>query len=224
MSTSSSDTRQSAASRPARARRSTVLARRPLLAYRTIDLVDAAMVGVALGVVFWAWSLVYNAPSEAMSTLFAPLAGLWYSPWLLAGVVGGLLVRRPGAALIAEVVAASVEAIIGSQWGWSTLIAGGLQGIGVELALALFLWRRFGPGVAMLAGFLAAAFEVVGYEWHAYYADWSWSFKLAYLGIFGVSGALVAGLGGLALVRALARTGAVNAMPPGQEELERTAR
>lgn len=203
--------------------RRTVLASRPLLQFRTVDLVTAAMLGVAFGVVFWLWDLVYNAPSEAMGALFAPLAGLWYSPWLLAGVVGGLLIRRPGAALITELVAASVEALIGSQWGWSTLISGTLQGLGVEIVLALFLWRRFGPVTAMLAGFAAAAFETVFYEWHLYYADFSWGFKFAYLGIFGLSGAVVAGLGGLAIVRALAKTGAVNAMPPGQEELDRPA-
>lgn len=203
--------------------RSTVLASRPLLAFRTVDLVSAAMLGVAFGVVFWAWGLVYNAPSEAMGAVFAPLSGLWYSPWLLAGVVGGLLVRRPGAALITEVVAASVSALIGSQWGWLVLASGLLQGLGVELALALFAWKRFGPGAAMLAGFLAATFEVVFLEWHLYYADWTWTFKLAFLGFFGISGAVVAGLGGLALVRALARTGAVDAMPPGQEAAERAA-
>jgi energy-coupling factor transport system substrate-specific component len=203
-------------------RRGPVLATRPLLAFRTVDLVSAAMLGVAFGVVFWAWGLVYNGPSEAMAAIFAPLKGLWYGPWLIAGVVGGLLIRRPGAALITETVAASVSALIGTQWGWEVLASGVLQGLGVELALALFAWKRFGPGVAMLAGFLAAAFETVFLEWHLYYADWTWAFKLVYLGTFGVSGAVVAGLGGLALVRALAKTGAVNAMPAGQEELERT--
>lgn len=201
----------------------TVLASRPLLAFRTVDLVSAAMLGVAFGVVFWAWGLVYNAPSEAMGTIFAPLAGLWYSPWLVAGVVGGLLIRRPGAALITEVVAAVVSALIGTQWGWLVLASGVLQGLGVEIALALFAWKRFGPVVAMLAGLLAATLEVVFLEWHLYYADWTWAFKLAFLGIFGLSGAVVAGLGGLAIVRALAKVGAVGAMPAGQEEIERSA-
>jgi energy-coupling factor transport system substrate-specific component len=203
--------------------RPTVRASRPLAAYRTVDLVTAAMLGVGLGVVFWAWDLLYTAPSNALGAVFAPLTGLLGAPWLLAGVVGGLMVRRPGAALVTELVAASVEALIGNQWGWTTVISGGLQGLGVEVALALFLWRRFGVGVALLAGGLAAGFEVVFYEWHAYVADWTWSWKLAYLGFFALSGAVVAGLGGLAIVRALARTGAVRSMPPGQEELERTA-
>ncbi|HEU5043171.1 MAG TPA: ECF transporter S component [Nocardioidaceae bacterium] len=211
---------------PSRApvRRGRVLARRPLMSYRTIDLVTAALLGVGFGVVFWAWDQLYAAPSAALGAVFAPLTGLLGGPWLLAGVAGGLMVRRPGAALFTELVAASVEALIGSGWGWTTLISGGLQGLGVELVLALFLWRRFGAGVAMLAGLASAAFEVVGYEWWSYFADYAWSWKLVYLASFGVSGALVAGLGGLFIVRGLARAGAVNAMPPGQEELERTAR
>ena len=76
-------------------RRTTVLASRPLLGYRTVDLVSAAMLGVAFGVVFWAWSLVYNAPAAALYAVFPPLTALLAGPWLLAGVVAGLLVRRP---------------------------------------------------------------------------------------------------------------------------------
>ena len=142
-------------------RRITIPASRPLLRYRTIDLVIPAMVGVAFGVVFMGWDVVYIAPSAAIGAV--PLLGILGGPWLLAGVVGGLLVRRPGAALLTELIAAAVEAIPGTQWGWTTLISGTLQGLGVELALALFLWRRFGPGVAVLSGALAAAFEVVVY-------------------------------------------------------------
>ena len=205
-----------------RGRRTTVLAARPLLAFRTVDLVSAAMLGVAFGVVFWAWNLVYAATSGPLDALLAPATSILAGPWLLAGVVGGLLIRRPGAALMTEVVAASVSALIGNEWGWTTVLSGLLQGLGVELALALFAWRRFGPAVAMLAGALAATLEVVLYEWWTWQADFDWPFKLAYLFFFVVSGAVVAGLGGLAVVRALARLAAVNAMPPGQEELERT--
>lgn len=216
---------QSARSTPAgRRRRTTALAIRPLLAFRTVDLVTAAMLGVAFGVVFWAWNLVYAATSGPIGALVAPLTSILGGPWLLAGVVGGLLVRRPGAALMAEVVAASVSALIGNEWGWTTVVSGVVQGLGVEVALALFAWRRFGPGVAMLAGALAATAEVVLYEWWTFLADFDWVFKLLYLLFFVVSGALVAGLGGLATVRALAKLGAVNAMPPGKEELERPDR
>lgn len=198
------------------------LASRPLLKFRTVDLVSAAMLGVAFGVVFWAWTAFYQVASPGVESLARPLTGLFGGTWLLAGVVAGLLIRRPGAALIAEVLAAAVSALLGSSWGWTVLVSGVLQGLGVEIVLALFLWRSFGPLVAMAAGALAATLETVLFEWWVWYADFSWLWKLVYLGAFVTSGAVIAGLGGLAIVRLLARSGAVNAMPAGQEELERT--
>ena len=92
----------------------------------------------------------------------------------MAGVVGGLVVRRPGAALLCEVVAALVSMLPGTKWGASTLVAGVLQGLGAELAFAVLGYAVFGLGAAMLAGALSAPFEVV-YESATYYPDWAWT-------------------------------------------------
>ncbi len=186
-------------------------------AWRTIDLMTAAMIGVVFGVVYWGWSAAYTALSTPVSNLIGPLIGLLGGPWLIAGVVSGLVVRRPGAALLAELLAAAVEALIGNQWGWATLISGGLQGLGVEVALGLFLFRRFGWPVAALGGALAAVFEF-GYEWHAYWQGTTLGFRLGYVGFFALSGAVVAGIGGWLMTRALAASGAIDALPAAQEQ------
>jgi energy-coupling factor transport system substrate-specific component len=196
--------------------RATVLASRPLMAWRTIDLMTAALIGVSMGIVFWGWNLTYEFISAPFTAALAPLVGLLGGTWLLAGVLGGLIVRRPGAALLAELVAAAVSALLGNQWGWTTLYSGLLQGLGVELVLLVFAYRRFGLGVAMLAGAMAAAFETA-YEWNMYWTDWNTDWKLIYLGCFMLSGAVIAGIGGWLITRALARTGAIDALPPGQE-------
>jgi energy-coupling factor transport system substrate-specific component len=184
--------------------------------WRTIDLVTAAFIGVTFGVAYWGWSTAYDTLATPFTNFAGPSIGLLGGPWLIAGVVSGLVVRRPGAALYAEVLAAAVEALIGNHWGWTTLISGLLQGIGVEIALALFLFRRFTWPVAALGGALAALCEMF-YEWHEYWVDATLSFKLEYLGFFMLSGAVVAGFGGWALTRALAATGAIDALPAGQE-------
>ena len=206
--------------------RTTVLARRPLLSYRTIDLMTAALIGVVFGLVFWAWDALYSGPAGWLEGLAGPMGALIYGPWLLAGVVAGLLIRRPGAALFAETVAAVISAYLGNKWGWTVVLSGLLQGAGAELAFAAFRYRRFTVVVAALAGALAAAFEVIGYEWHNWYSaefGYDWEFRIWYLVCFAVSGIVVAGVGGWLLVRALARTGAIRALPPGQEEAERSA-
>lgn len=190
---------------------------RGLLAYRTIDLITVATLGVAFGVVFWGWGKLYEGLSTLAVFGYPPTAGLLGGPWLLAGVVGGIIIRRPGAALATELVAASIEAILpGNQWGMSVLASGFLQGLGAELIIAVFLYKRFGVVVAVLAGILAGSIESV-YEWHAYYPDWDLPYRLAHLGFFALSGAVVAGLGGWALTRALARAGVLDSFGPGRE-------
>lgn len=184
--------------------------------WRSIDLLTAAVIGVAFGVVYWGWSAAYTALSSPLSNLLGPAIGLLGGPWLIAGVVGGLVVRRPGAALFAEVLAAAVEALIGNSWGWATLVSGGLQGLGVEIVLAVFLYRRFGWVVAALGGALAASLETF-YEWFAYWQGTTVGFKLGYWFFFVLSGVVVAGLGGWALTRALAASGAIDALPAGRE-------
>ncbi len=141
--------------------------------------------------------------------------------WLTAGVVGGLIVRKPGAAFATEFIAAAVSTFIvgGTQWGFSVFASGFWQGLGAELIFLLFFYKRFGVVVAALAGALAAAFASV-YEWNAYWADWDLAYKLAYLGFFALSGVVVAGLGGFYLVRALARAGVLDAFRSGREQVD----
>lgn len=195
-------------------------ATRPLMRWRGVDLITAAMLAVAFGVVFWGFdTFIYPILSTATAG-FPPLGELMLGVWLLPAVVGGLVIRRPGAALFTELVAANVEMFLGNKWGAAVLLSAVLQGLGVELALALFRHRRFGVLVAVLAGVLAAVFEIVFYEWHSYVAAYSSAWKAIYLVCGMVSGAVIAGVGGWFLVRALARTGALNAFPPGQEVRE----
>ena len=198
----------------------TTLATRPLMGYRGVDLITAAMLAVAFGVMFWGFNTFIYPVLGTASAGFPPLGELMLGVWLVPAVVGGLVIRRPGAALFTELVAANISMYLGSQWGAAVLLSGLLQGLGVEVGLGLFRYRRFGVVVAMLGGVLAATFEIVFYEWYSFVAEYSTAWKAIFLGAGMVSGAVIAGVGGWALVRGLARTGALNAFPPGQETRE----
>jgi energy-coupling factor transport system permease protein len=198
----------------------TILATRPLMRWRGIDLITAAMLAVAFGVMFWGFdTFIYPILSTATAG-FPPAGELMLGVWLTPAVVGALVIRRPGAAVFTELVAANVELFLGNKWGAAVLLSAVLQGLGVELALALFRYRRFGVIVAVLGGVLAATFEIVFYEWYSYVAEYSVAWKVIYLGCGMLSGAVIAGVGGWALVRGLAGTGALSAFPPGQEVRE----
>ena len=192
------------------------------VAWRSVDLVTTAILGVALGVAFWGWDLLlYPAVSALLNTAFPPLASLTLGVWVLPAVVGGFVVRRPGAARLCEIVAATVEALLGNQWGLNVMISGALQALGVEIILAVFLWRGFRLGVAVLAGVLSAILELCCWEWWVYQGEYTVSMKLVALGCAVISCSAISGLGGWGLVRAMAATGALNAFPAGREHLIR---
>ena len=199
-----------------------ILASRPLMGWRTVDLLTIAFLGAAFGVAYWGWGILYNGPLSAIQFAFAPLGGLFAGTWFMAGVVGGLVVRRPGAALLCEVLAALVSMLPGTEWGATVLVSGIVQGLGCELVFALFGYSFFGPLVAVLAGAMAGPFAAA-YESTTWIQDWSLGWKLAYAGVLAFSGAVVAGLGGWALTRTLAAAGALNAFPAGQEAREHHA-
>ncbi|MCS6712517.1 ECF transporter S component [Brachybacterium sp. EF45031] len=191
------------------------LASRPLARHRTVDLMVTVAIGVAFGIAFLGYGALYTLLTP-LTTLFPPSVGILAGIWFLPAVLAGLIVRRPGAALLAEVIAAVVEMMLGAQWGWATVVSGLIQGGGVELVFALTAYRRFRLPVAIAAGMVAAAFEWV-YERFFYYQEFSTAAGLWLLLLFLVSGALLAGLLGWGLTRALAATGALNAFPPGRE-------
>ncbi len=194
----------------------------PLARWRTIDLLTCAFLGVAFGVAYWGWGLAYQAPSNAVSAGFPPLAALFAWPWLVAGIVGMLVIRRPGAAVFTELLAAVVSALIGTQWGLTTLVSGLVQGLGVEIGFAIFGYATFRWAPLLIGGFLGGAFEAV-YEWYSWFPAWSMGYKVAYLFLFGASVAIFGSLLSVGLTRSLAGAGALNPFPPGQEVREQSA-
>lgn len=200
----------------------TITASGPLTRWRTIDLLTCAFLGVAFGVAYWGWGLAYEAPSRAVSAGFPPLGALFAWPWLLAGIVGMLVIRRPGAAVFTELIAAIVSALVGTQWGLTTLVSGFVQGFGVELGFALFGYTLFRWAPLVIGGFLGGAFEAV-YEWYSYWPEWDFGYKLAYLFLFGGSVAIFGSIVAVAVTKLLARAGALGPFPPGQEAREKTA-
>ena len=187
--------------------------------WRVVDIVVASVVAVASGVIFWAWGLAWNALSLPLA--FLPgLSGLLAGGWLFAGVLGALIIRKPGAALFTEIVAAFVSMAIGTEWGWATLVSGLIQGAAIELVFLIFLYANWRVFVAVLAG--AAGGAALGINENlVYYAANDAMFKTVYLSSTIVSGAVLAGLLSWFAVRGLAATGALSRFAAGRDQSQR---
>ncbi len=195
----------------------TPTSRAPSLArWRTLDIVVVAVIAVAFGVVFWAWNYVWAA-LDPLFAAFKPAEYVISGVWLLPAVVAPLVVRKPGAAIFAEVVAAVVSSLLGSIWGLDVLLSGFAQGIGAEIVFAVLLYRAWSLPVAVAAG-AGAAVGMALHDIPVYYppsAGYDMGFYIPVVIAMLISGAAVAGAGGWALVRALARTGVLRAFPSG---------
>jgi energy-coupling factor transport system substrate-specific component len=195
---------------PAPSLRQSALAR-----WRVVDIVTASVIGVAAGVIFWGWGLLWNVASIPLA--FLPgLAGLLGGGWLFAGVLGAIIVRKAGAALFTEILAAVVSMLIGTQWGWSTLLSGVVQGLGAEIVFALFFYANWRFGVALL-GSVGAAAGLVATDLIVSYPATDALFKIVYASTSIVSGVVIAGMGSWAIMRGLARSGALSRFAAGRE-------
>jgi len=195
----------------------------PRGSWRVIDIVIASVLAVVCGVIFWIWS---NGVAPLIGTVtvgFPPLSGLIGGGWLIAGVLGGLVIRKPGAALYCEILGALVEALLGTHYSFAVLISGLVQGLGAEVVFAAFRYRRFELPIALLAGAVSGLFMTVS-EIAMYYAFWQTQFKITYA-IFGViSGLVIAGFLAWALTRALVSTGVLSSVAAGRDARSRRAR
>lgn len=122
------------------------------------ETVFTAVVSAALGVMFWGWTFVYDIfkPFLKVLGLNYALAGIW----IISAILVASIVRRPGIALLAALIAAFVESLF-THWGLISLSSGFAQGLGAEIIFLLFLYRRWDFPVIVLASLTSASMSYI---------------------------------------------------------------
>jgi energy-coupling factor transport system permease protein len=188
----------------------------PVTSWRTVDIVVASSIAAAFGVIFWAWGQLWNTAQPAF-TGFPPAQGFMYGVWLLPGVLGALIIRKPGAAIYTELVASIISAFLGTAWGLQVVLYGLVEGAAPELVFAFLLYRSWKLPAALAAGAVAGLAAAL-LDLALYYADWAGGWQLTYTVLLAASSLVIAGLGGWALVRALAKTGVLSPFASGRDQ------
>lgn len=183
--------------------------------WRVVDMTVAAVLAVAGGLFLWGMNSAWIPVTTPIARVYPQLPAVLNGVWVLPGVLAAFVVRRPGAALFAETVAAVIEALTGGNWGFASVYYGVVEGLGVEIVLALMLYRRWGLGAAMAAG-AGGGLATTALDLTFYLPDAPADQKLAYLVLTVISAAVIAGAGSWALARALARTGALAPLAAGR--------
>ncbi|MFB5190285.1 ECF transporter S component [Alicyclobacillus fastidiosus] len=172
-------------------------------AWKLRDVIVMVVLAIVAGALYRVWDILYAFIPTAVYAGQAAMTGLW----MIASVLVAYIVRRPGAALLAELIAASVELVLGGQWGLSNLTAGLIQGIGAELAFLLFIYRGYHIVSCCLAGVLAALAAVL--QWFFQYGGNALTAgtQVSYVIVALVSGALLGGVLPKLIAGALYRAG-----------------
>jgi len=154
------------------------------------EIVLTAVVAVALGVSFWGWTFVYDVVKPLLK-----LSGLSYLAsgfWIFASIFLSQIVRKPGIALIASVIAAFVESLL-THWGLMSVLWGVAQGLGAEVVFIIFAYKKWDLKVLILA---SATSALLSYALDFYVKDYgnlSVGFNLIQLVSFMISSAVLAG-------------------------------
>ena len=188
--------------------------------WRTQDYVLLANIAIVFGVIYWQWIQAWVWAAVLTFGIGAQVGQeLFFGVWLVAGLLGGYIVRRPGAAFLAESLAALAEVLLGAPAGPILVVTGIMQAVGCELVFALTGYRRWGWGTMLGAGVITALIAI----------PWNW-FRLGYFGLDGNLLLILLGVrivsGGLAATAAkligdaLARMDVLNAYPIGRERMQ----
>lgn len=171
------------------------------------------MVALVFGVIFKLWDSVYGI----VKPLFPQAGQLTYGMWFMAGPFAYLLLRKPGVALIASLAAASISALLSSEWGLQTIVYGFFQGLAAELIFTVVRYKKAGLAVAGIAGIMSAAGSFLIDLVYGYANYETWVLILKY-GLRVGSAFLFAGVFAYFLVRALEATGVTSSLRPASEE------
>lgn len=189
---------------------------KPSLRWRVVDIAVASVIGVASGLIFWAFGLlpIYGA----LEALVPGLGGLVNGFWVFAAPLALFIVRKPGSGLYAEIIACFVEMILGSQWSAiSELIPAILQGLAAEIVFAVVGYRLWTWWMAMICGAAASMGTWVYELFHKFSAIApGGKYGLAFVITALISGAVIAGILMWWVMIAIAKTGALDRFASGR--------
>lgn len=175
-----------------------------------------AVLGTALaavcGVLFWVWGIAvwkFISPLKLIPGIGYGVRDLFYGVWFLPAVLVPYIVRRPGTAVVGELIAVIVQAFIGTEWGLTLLVSGLIPGGLAEMVFAAYGWRRFSLGVLLLAG-AAAGLGSFLVDVNFLYAHLELLPKVSMVIGRVISGAVLSGLVSKLLGDGLARTGVLD--------------
>jgi energy-coupling factor transport system permease protein len=188
------------------------------VAFTLLEIVTMAIIGVINGVLgtpnamLGRFFMIFSGSYGFLA--FAAIAGGFY----IAGPLCGYIIRKPGAATIAETMNGVAQLLSGNPNGIAVLAAGFLQGFMSDIGFAFFGYRKWTLSVIALSGALAPLLQQIPEVYFFGVGDMGISYNLLALFIRMVSGVVYAIILVKPIAHALARAGVLRGTELAKEE------
>src|SRR5882724_10693123 len=163
-----------------------------IVAFTLMEIVIMAIIGVLNGVL--------GTPNAMLGRLFMTFSGAYgflafaaiCGGFYISGPLCGYIIRKPGAATLAETMNGVAQVLSGNPNGIMVLGAGFLQGFMSDLGFAFFGYKCWTLAVVALSGALAPLLQQIPEVYFFGVGDMGLGYNLLALAIRMVSGALYA--------------------------------
>ncbi|MGO4835120.1 ECF transporter S component, partial [Rhizobiaceae sp. 2RAB30] len=120
------------------------------------EILIVAVLGAVFGVLYLAWVQVWLIAQA----IFGPVTmDVVMGFWFIVSIIAAAIIRKPGAALVSELLAAATQILLGSPAGLLLLLTGLVQGAGAEAVFAATRWPGDRLPVRIAAGVGASGFS-----------------------------------------------------------------
>lgn len=106
------------------------------------------MIGIisVIFAVIYLWTVYASISLNAMLMpfgLYVFANELVFGIWFMAATFAAYIIRKPGVAIVAEMLAAFIEVLMGNMYGPIVFVSGFIQGAGAEIVFASTKYKRF---------------------------------------------------------------------------------
>ncbi len=185
------------------------------------DILMVAIVGVLFSFLF----LGANYIGTALIAVLTPFGlnmlayQIIYGVWFMAATFATYVIQKRGVGLVAEMLAAVIEMMMGGMFGVSTLVSGFFQGLGCELGFAAFRYKKFGWSSMILSSIICAVLTFFVPEYFFYgYSEYSVSILAVMLVLRVISSIIFTGIVSKLIGDGLAKAGVLRGYALGMKQ------
>lgn len=189
------------------------------------DLKDILMIGI-IAVLF---AVVYLGAvyfSTFLSTALAPFGlsifanEIIFGIWFMAATFAAYVIQKPGVAIVAEMLAALIEVLMGSMYGPIVFVSGFIQGAGAELGFAIFKYKKFNWMSMILAALGCTVFSFAWGFIRSGFFDLEIGLLITMFIVRFFSSLLFCGVGSKLFADKLAKAGVLRSYDLGKSQIE----